>query len=122
VAEDPRTTLQVLPFSSGSHPSPSMSLTLLTMPDGGEAAYVEGGYFGQLLEEKGEVREKKLAYDRILGKALPPDMSRDMVRSVMEDYYGASGLPPRHARRRVAQEQLQQSAGWRLRRGRRRPR
>ncbi|MGW0985579.1 Scr1 family TA system antitoxin-like transcriptional regulator [Streptomyces sp. NPDC002486] len=51
---------------------------------------------------------------------LPPLMSLDMIRSVREDNHRGAKVPSRSERRRLAQEQLQQSRGGRLRGGGRR--
>ncbi|MEU6327509.1 helix-turn-helix transcriptional regulator [Streptomyces sp. NPDC047049] len=116
---DPRITLQVLPFRSGRHDTMGGSLTVLTMPDGSEAAYTEGADYGQLIEDPREVSSYSVAYDRLRALALPPNMSQDMIRSAMEDTHDER-VPSRPERRRLAQVQLQQSGGWRLRPGRRR--
>jgi transcriptional regulator with XRE-family HTH domain len=108
-AEEPHITVQVLPFDQGEHGALVGSLTLLTMPDGSETVYTEGADYGQLVE----------TYDRLRAAALPPLMSLDMIRSALEDNREAS-VPSRSQRRRLAQEQLQQPGGWRLRRGGRR--
>ncbi|MFE9173546.1 helix-turn-helix domain-containing protein [Streptomyces kebangsaanensis] len=117
-AEEPHITVQVLPFDQGEHPVMGGSLTLLTLPDDSEAAYTEGAHYGQLIEEPDDVRRFALTYDRLRAAALPPLMSLDVIRSVMEGNHRAANLPSRSARRRVAQEQLQQSGGWQLRGGR----
>ncbi|MEU5309472.1 helix-turn-helix transcriptional regulator [Streptomyces sp. NPDC021562] len=126
-ATESHLTVQVLPFDQGEHDVMGGSLTLLTMPDDSEAAYTEGAHYGQLIEETGEVRSFALTYDRLRAAALPPLMSLDMIRSVMEDSHRGANVPSRSERRRLAQEQLQQSGGGRLRGGgrrvpRRRPR
>jgi transcriptional regulator with XRE-family HTH domain len=110
-------TVQVMPFDQGEHDVMGGSLTLLTMPDGSESAYTEGAHYGQLVEEPDEVREFALAYDRLRAAALPPLMSLDMIRSVLEDNHRGAKVPSRSERRRVAQEQLQQSGGRQLRGG-----
>ncbi|MFF4290657.1 Scr1 family TA system antitoxin-like transcriptional regulator [Streptomyces sp. NPDC001633] len=120
-ANDPRVTMQVLPFSSGEHGSMDWSLTTLTMPDGSEAAYTESGYRGQLFEEPEEVKSFAVTYDQLRALALPPNMSLDMIRSAMEGTYLGECIPSRSERRRLAQVQLQQPGGWRLRRGRPQP-
>ncbi|MEV0638536.1 helix-turn-helix transcriptional regulator [Streptomyces sp. NPDC050619] len=119
--------VQVLPFDQGAHDAMGGSLTVLTLPDGSEVAYTEGAHFGQLIEDPGQVRRFAVTYDRLRAEALPPLMSLDMIRSVMEGYNRGANVPSRSERRRVAQEQLQQSGGGRLRGGggrvpRRRPR
>ncbi|WP_307082486.1 helix-turn-helix domain-containing protein [Streptomyces canus] len=113
-------TVQVLPFDQGEHDVMGGSLTVLTMPDGTEIAYTEGAHYGQLIEDPDEVKRYSLAYDRLRAEALPPLMSFDMIRSVLEDNRHGSNLPSRTERRRLAQEQLQQSGGRRLRGGGRR--
>ncbi|NJQ02875.1 helix-turn-helix domain-containing protein [Streptomyces zingiberis] len=110
-------TVQILPFAQGAHDAMGGSLTVLTLPDGAEAAYTEGAHYGQLVEEPMEVRQFALTYDRLRAAALPPLMSLDMIRSVMEDYHRGANVPSRSERRRVAQEQLQQSGRGRLRGG-----
>nr|WP_033274953.1 helix-turn-helix transcriptional regulator [Actinospica acidiphila] len=114
-------TVQVLPFDQGEHEVMGGSLTVLTMPDGTEVAYTEGAHHGQLVEEPDEVASLALTYDRLRAAALPPLMSLDMIRSVREDNHRGANVPSRSERRRVAQEQLQQSGRGRLRGGGRRP-
>ncbi|MFF8588585.1 helix-turn-helix domain-containing protein [Streptomyces althioticus] len=120
-AAKPHITVQVLPFDQGEHEVMGGSLTVLTMPDGTEVAYTEGAHHGQLVEEPDEVASLALTYDRLRAAALPPLMSLDMIRSVREDNHRGANVPSRSERRRVAQEQLQQSGRGRLRGGGRRP-
>ncbi|MFD5567947.1 helix-turn-helix domain-containing protein [Streptomyces cadmiisoli] len=110
-------TVQVLPFDQGEHDVMGGSLTLLTLPDGSEVAYTEGAHHGRLIEDQGEVRSFALTYDRLRAAALPPLMSLGMIRSVMEDNHRGANVPSRSERRRLAQEQLQQSGGRQLRGG-----
>lgn len=117
---EPHITVQVLPFDQGEHDVMGGSLTVLTMPDGSEVAYTEGAHYGQLIEDPDEVRSFTLAYDRLRAAALPPLMPLDMIRSVMEDNHRGANVPSRSERRRLAQEQLQQSGGRQLRGGGRR--
>lgn len=114
-------TVQVLPFDQGGHEAMGGSLTVLAMPDGSEIAYTEGADYGQLIEEPINVGRYKVIYDRLRAAALPPLMSLDAIRSTMEGNYRGANLPTRSERRRLAQEQLQQSGGGRLRGSGRRP-
>ncbi|SDD56140.1 helix-turn-helix domain-containing protein [Streptomyces prasinopilosus] len=113
-------TVQVLPFDQGGHEAMGGSLTVLTLPDGSETAYTEGADYGQLIEETTDVGRYKVIYDRLRAAALPPVMSLGMIRSAMEGNYRGANLPSRSDRRRLAQEQLQQSGRRRLRGGGRR--
>ncbi|WP_324790218.1 helix-turn-helix transcriptional regulator [Streptomyces sp. H51] len=119
-AEERHITVQVLPFDQGGHEAMGGSLTVLTLPDRSEVAYTEGSDYGQLIEEPDNVSRYKVIYDRLRTAALPPLMSLDMIRSTMEANYRGANLPSRSDRRRLAQEQLQQSGGRRLRGGGRR--
>ncbi|MFD9109244.1 helix-turn-helix domain-containing protein [Streptomyces bottropensis] len=119
-AVKPHITVQVLPFDQGEHDALGGSLTVLTMPDGSEIAYTEGAHYGQLIEDPDEARSFALTYDRLRAAALPPLMSLGMIRSVMEDNHRGAKVPSRSERRRLAQEQLQQSGGRQLRGGGRR--
>ncbi|MDQ1017515.1 transcriptional regulator with XRE-family HTH domain [Streptomyces afghaniensis] len=118
--DEPHITVQVLPFDQGEHEVMGGSLTVLTVPDGSEVAYTEGAHHGQLVEDPDEVRYFALTYDRLRAAALPPLMSLDVIRSVMEDNHRGANVPSRSERRRLAQEQLQQSGGRQLRGGGRR--
>ncbi|MGW7019260.1 helix-turn-helix transcriptional regulator [Streptomyces decoyicus] len=118
-ARHPRITLQVLPLSSGGHSLMGRSLTLAKLPNGSESAYVEVADFGQLFDEPAEVTAYSVTYDRLRALSLPPSMSLDLIRSVMEGTRHAERIPSRSERRRLAQVQLQQSGGRRVRRGQR---
>ncbi|MFE9836288.1 Scr1 family TA system antitoxin-like transcriptional regulator [Streptomyces sp. NPDC005551] len=120
LAEEHPITVQVLPFAQGEHDAMGGSLTVLTLPDESEVAYTEGAHYGQLIEDPAEVKRFTVTYDRLRANALPPLMSLDMIRSAMEGYNSEANVPSRSERRRVAQEQLQQSGGRQLRRGGRR--
>ncbi|MGP4002968.1 helix-turn-helix domain-containing protein [Streptomyces sp. 8N706] len=119
-AAEPHITVQVLPFDQGEHEAMGGSLTLLSLPDATEVAYTEGADYGQLIEEPADVRRYSVIYDRLRAVALPPLMSLDMIRSVMEGNHREASFPSRSDRRRLAQEQLQQPGRRRLRRGGRR--
>ncbi|WP_097868731.1 helix-turn-helix domain-containing protein [Streptomyces sp. rh34] len=127
MAEEPNITVQVLPFDQGEHDAMGGSLTLLVMPDGSHVAYTEGAHYGQLTEEPDEVERFELTYDDLRAMALPPLASLDLIRTVLEADYRAASVPSRSDRRRLAQQQLQQPGGRRMRAGggripRRRPR
>lgn len=117
-ASEPHITVQVLPFDQGEHEAMGGSLSVLTLPDNTEVAYTEGAEYGQLIEDPADVRRYSVIYDRLRAAALPPLMSLDMIRSAMEGNYRAANVPSRSERRRLAQEQLQQSGRGRLRGGR----
>ncbi|MET8826500.1 helix-turn-helix transcriptional regulator [Streptomyces sp. NPDC004610] len=119
-AEEPHITLQVLPFEQTAHDFFGGSLSLLDLPDDSEIAYTESSHYGHLIEEPKEIRSFALSYDRLRAVALPPRMSLDMIRSVLEVNHRGVRIPSPVERRRLAKEQLQQSGGLHLRGGRHR--
>jgi transcriptional regulator with XRE-family HTH domain len=121
LSAQPNITVQVLPFDQGEHDVMGGSLTMLSLPDATECAYTEGAHYGQLIEEPEDVTRFSVTYDRLRAVALPPLMSLDVIRSVMEGNYRAANVPSRSDRRRLAQKQLQQPGGWQLPGGGARP-
>ncbi|MFC8274785.1 Scr1 family TA system antitoxin-like transcriptional regulator [Streptomyces sp. NPDC057271] len=85
-ASTPHAVLQVLPFGAGEHPVMGGSLTLLGFERGQDVAYTESSHSGELVEAPEQVAEYALAYDLLQAKALAPDPSLAVVRSVMEEY------------------------------------
>jgi transcriptional regulator with XRE-family HTH domain len=85
VSEHPNITLQVLCFEQGAHEAMGGSLTVLTSPDESEAAYTEGADYGRLFEDPHDVKEYAMAYSRLVGQALPADLSVEMIRTIAED-------------------------------------
>ncbi|MGW3045327.1 DUF5753 domain-containing protein [Kitasatospora sp. NPDC001159] len=86
----PDVVIQVLPFASGEHPALGGSLTILTLPNGTESAYMEGSHTGSLEEDPETVRGFRLSYDLIKASALPPDESAALIKTAMEDYAGCA--------------------------------
>ncbi|MDT9683266.1 helix-turn-helix transcriptional regulator [Streptomyces sp. TRM76323] len=110
-------TLQVLPYDRGAHPVLGGSLTVLSFYNRSGVAYRENSHSGELIEHAGKVAQCALAFDHLLAQALSPQASARLIRTVMEDFRDPR-LPTRSQRRRLAQVQLQQHAGRRVRRGR----
>jgi transcriptional regulator with XRE-family HTH domain len=84
-AQLPNVTLQVLPFSTGVHGLLGSSLTILWLPDGTSAAYLEGSKSGEVIEEPDEVEQFKLSYDEVSARALSPKDSLEFIRKLMKD-------------------------------------
>lgn len=118
MAECEHVTVQVLPFEQGEHPLLGGSLTVLSLRNRPDVAYMESSHSGELVESPEAVAEYLLALDHLRAQALSPGRSAEVIRSVMEDSPRDERLPTRSQRRRVAQVQLQQHAGRRLRRSR----
>lgn len=78
----PNVTLQVLLFEAGLNDLLGGSLTILWLPDGTAAAYLESGKSGEVIEEPEEVNQLKLSYDGLRDLALPPQDSLEFIHSL----------------------------------------
>jgi hypothetical protein len=78
--------MQVAPFERGERGALGGSLILLTLPDDGRIAYLEGIANGQLLEDPDAVRKQRRAYDRVMAEALTPGQSTNLITAVLKEY------------------------------------
>jgi transcriptional regulator with XRE-family HTH domain len=84
-AQLPNVTIQILPFEAGLNDVLGGALTILWLPDGTSAAYLESAKSGETIEEPDEVEELKLSYDRMRDFALSPQDSVEFIRSLLKD-------------------------------------
>lgn len=85
LAVSDRVAIQVIPVSIGAHPLLGGQLSLLTLPDGPNVAYLEGMALGQLVEDTARVAHYGLLYDHLQTLALDPKESAAMIRLAQED-------------------------------------
>ncbi|MER5638234.1 helix-turn-helix transcriptional regulator [Kitasatospora sp. NPDC002227] len=83
----PNVTLQVLPFSKGSHGSPSGGFTLMGFPDPSEPEVVYCDTIGGnlYLHRPQEVRRFTQLFGRLCGAALDPAESVEFLRSFRQE-------------------------------------
>lgn len=84
IAESPKVTVQVLPFSAGEHPATNGSLFLLGKRP--EAAYCEGHTTARLITDPDEYAECEHAFELLQSVALSGPASLDLIRKAMEEY------------------------------------
>jgi transcriptional regulator with XRE-family HTH domain len=77
--------VQVLPFLVGEHAGLDGPLTLLQFTDQVPVGYADGRSHGRLIDDPDEVRQASAAFDAILGEALSPEISADLIRAAMEE-------------------------------------
>lgn len=82
--DDGHVELQVLPFTSGCHAAIDGPIKIMSFADAPDAAHADGRFGGTLIDKPEEVAEVRRDFDRLLGEALPPDRSAEMIRHVME--------------------------------------
>ncbi|MGW3931106.1 helix-turn-helix domain-containing protein [Streptomyces microflavus] len=78
--------VQVLPFEEGVHPLLGGSLSLLTLRDGSQFAYVESFASGVSVESPAEVMELATLMDLAKSKALDSGKSNALFRMYLKEY------------------------------------
>lgn len=76
-------TLQVLPDMAGAHNGMSGPLTLLEFADEAPIAFVDSRTGGTVVDDPDQVAAQWKDWERLVGDALPPDVSREMIREVI---------------------------------------
>jgi hypothetical protein len=83
LSERPNIGIRVVPRSAGAHFGVDGSFKIMTSPSG-DVAYTESPGGGRLVPSALEVQSYVVRYDRIGLKALPEDLSRDLIKQIME--------------------------------------
>jgi len=78
-------TLQVIPLSARVHAGVDGPLTLLDFPDEPPVAHADSRHGGLLIDTAEEVNALDDALHGIIARALDPDLSQEMITSVLED-------------------------------------
>ncbi|GAA2627495.1 helix-turn-helix transcriptional regulator [Streptomyces axinellae] len=84
MAEHPRITMQVLPFSAGA--SPCASPYTMLRGDGKWMVYVEFPYGGRSYDDEPFLTECVELYDLIRARALGPEASIECIRNISKEY------------------------------------
>jgi hypothetical protein len=86
LAELPTVNLHVLPFSAGAHSGMGTSFVLLDLsePTGVRFVYLEDLDSADYLDEIPDIERYSLAFDRILGAALGPTETVDLIERVRQ--------------------------------------
>lgn len=91
IAELPNVQLQILPFEARMPVAPVYNFTTYRVPSPGKAGplefvYVEDYTDGRYLDDHDDVDAYSRLWNRLLGAALDPVESRDLLRRVANDY------------------------------------
>jgi hypothetical protein len=82
-AAEPRVNLLVMPFDAGGHPAIDGSHSILDLPEGESALYVEGPGSASITMTANEVWPAQLRFLALCGAALSPSCSIDMIKKYM---------------------------------------
>ncbi|MEV6976314.1 helix-turn-helix transcriptional regulator [Kitasatospora sp. NPDC093806] len=84
-ADDPRTVIQVIPYSVGAHAAMAGPFAALTLDEGPDVLYVDGFVQGQIIVDPADVKAADHAYDLLMATALSPDASVDLIASAAKE-------------------------------------
>ncbi len=84
-AKLPNVTLQVLPFAAGEHIGMDASFSILAYDDHPSLGYVEQFGKGLWLEKESEVHRVQFHWEHLVGTALKPGSSLEMIAAIAEE-------------------------------------
>jgi transcriptional regulator with XRE-family HTH domain len=84
-ADNPRITVQVMPFATAAHPGLLGSFVVASFENGPDAAYLDSVLDGQVSERRKQVAQARLLYDTLAREALSPGASTEMITKVAEE-------------------------------------
>ncbi|MDM4721191.1 helix-turn-helix transcriptional regulator [Micromonospora sp. WMMA1363] len=84
--EHPRVRLHVVPQSAQEHPGLGGPFILATLREGMELAFLATQVGGQELDQPADLGRLQRVWEAILGEALPPQESLELVRKVTESW------------------------------------
>lgn len=84
-AENPRITIQVMPFTVAAHPGLLGPFVVASFENGPDAAYLDSVLDGQVSERRAQVSPVALLYETLAREALSPGASTEMIMKVAEE-------------------------------------
>jgi transcriptional regulator with XRE-family HTH domain len=84
-AENPRITIQVMPFTAAAHPGLLGSFVVASFANGPDAAYLDSVLDGQVSERRKQVAQAGLLYDTLAREALSSGRSVEMITKVADE-------------------------------------
>lgn len=84
-AENPRITIQVMPFTAAAHPGLLGPFVVASFENGPDAAYLDSVLDGQVSERRKQVARVALLYDTLAREALSPGASIELIMKVADE-------------------------------------
>jgi transcriptional regulator with XRE-family HTH domain len=85
-AQNPRITIQVMPFDVAAHPGLLGPFVVASFENGPDAAYLDSVLDGQVSERRKQVAQARLLYDTLAREALSPGASISLIMRVTEEW------------------------------------
>ncbi|MER6396775.1 helix-turn-helix transcriptional regulator [Kitasatospora sp. NPDC001603] len=89
LAHKPSVTIQVLPFSTGTHPAMSMAFHILSFADvPGDIVYVEALTSSLYLEKESDIARHVIVFDQLASTAMNAEESLSWMHDLVAEGYG----------------------------------
>ncbi|MFF8281488.1 helix-turn-helix domain-containing protein [Streptomyces albus] len=87
LSELPQVTVQIMPFSAGGHAAAGGPVTLLRLPESelSDVVYLEQLDSACYLEDETDIEAYRRVTDRLVTRSMPPDETREMLRTIAEE-------------------------------------
>jgi transcriptional regulator with XRE-family HTH domain len=85
--DNPRITIQVLPFAAAAHPGLLGPLLVASFENGPDAAYLDNVLDGLVTERRNQVARVALLYEKLKTEALSPGASAEMIMKVADEIW-----------------------------------
>ncbi|MEU6232324.1 helix-turn-helix transcriptional regulator [Kitasatospora sp. NPDC047058] len=90
LAQRPTVTIQVLPFSSGTHPAMSMAFHILSFSDvPGQIVYVEALTSSLYIEKESDIARHEFVFEQLAAAAMSPEDSLTWMHKLVAEGYGS---------------------------------
>jgi transcriptional regulator with XRE-family HTH domain len=85
-AQNPKITIQVMPFTADAHPGLLGSFVVTSFENGPDAAYLDSVLDGQVSEQRKQIAQAGLLYDTLAREALSPGASIKLIKKVIQEW------------------------------------
>ncbi|WJK32963.1 helix-turn-helix transcriptional regulator [Solwaraspora sp. WMMA2065] len=95
----PNVVVRVVPFSAGPHPALTGAFEIATLIEGATVVYRDSVDEGEVVTGLATVRNVQRAWELVSARALPCDLSRDLMMRVVDDHEHRIELAKEHPER-----------------------
>jgi transcriptional regulator with XRE-family HTH domain len=89
MSEQPKVSLQVIPFGAGARSGLLGHFVIAEPHEGTGVVYLETAIAGQVVEAPSVMSQAALSFDTLRSEALPRQASRDLIMKIVDDHEGS---------------------------------
>lgn len=85
IGHRPNVHIRVIPARAGLHAGHAGAFALATLPTGAPVGYIDDQVEGKVIDTVKALRQTLIVWDRLCARALPSDLTRDLILKVIND-------------------------------------